>query len=337
MTIYIKKEGAKPPDEHHYIVATNGFFLHKINPLMDVVMKVQQIPNLLEEQEKAEFNFPKIKIHELYQCIAFFYATYKRFNAESIVLIYWHPKNGYLFHAPEQDVCYESIIYTRNDVFDRYRLVGSIHCHGCLIAYHSKEHEFSDHEDEIDFDGLHITIGNINSNVISISCSVMVNGKRFMLNPLDYLEGIEHFEIKKNIPQSDKIVNEPNTNKLNTFFKLARSLYWEACTGFKCWELLLPEDKNKSENFYFQYSKFQEHLYGFIRKLRSRFKKKSNKKEQIQSEILGNPFNSKIPFFFSTTNPKGIDAKLSGYPKEWYNNVYLLSLFPRLTNKLKKS
>jgi hypothetical protein len=62
-----------------------------------------------------------------------------------------------------------------------------------MSAFHSG----TDDKDEVDFDGLHITVGNMDNDLISISCSIVANGTRFTCQPSDYIDGIEldEFEI----------------------------------------------------------------------------------------------------------------------------------------------
>jgi len=69
-------------------------------------------------------------------------------------------------------------------------LIGSIHSHGNMSAFHST----IDHMDEAHFDGLHITIGDVDDQFISISASVMANGYRFMVSPTEYIDGLNLVE-----------------------------------------------------------------------------------------------------------------------------------------------
>jgi hypothetical protein len=55
-----------------------------------------------------------------------------------------------------------------------------------MSAFHSG----TDQGDEESFDGLHITFGNLNSELISISASIVSNGHRTIVSPDEYLKGI---------------------------------------------------------------------------------------------------------------------------------------------------
>jgi hypothetical protein len=62
--------------------------------------------------------------------------------------------------------------------------VGTIHSHASADAFHSE----LDDEDERHDDGLHMTVGNLDGKV-SLVCSLVVDGRRFVLKPSDVFEG----------------------------------------------------------------------------------------------------------------------------------------------------
>ena len=109
MKIHIKTKDSIDPSGHHYIIARNGNFLRKINPLMDVILQVHDIPALELQKEKSSFKFPKFNPEQVFTIAGFFFQMYKKFGGESTVLIHWSPKYGYLLDAPTQRVCRETI------------------------------------------------------------------------------------------------------------------------------------------------------------------------------------------------------------------------------------
>ncbi|NTU99147.1 hypothetical protein HGA64_04045 [Candidatus Falkowbacteria bacterium] len=227
-----------------------------------------------------------------------------------------------MFHAPEQKVAYAELEYSPHDRFDGYLLVGSIHSHGSGMAHHSTGSKFSDYDDEVTFDGMHITIGNINSRVFSVSCSIMVNGKRFMLDPCKYLGGIKEVPIKvlTAIPLSG-----------DGFVWNYTDPYWAPNSGLKNWYNLLPDLSNRPEDV-------QEGVAARMQGLSDRFsywtatgrsleddkKEKGDMKKAVQR--LGNPFDQRIPLFFSLDANDLLSVQVPR-PVEWLQNVSKLRKF----------
>jgi hypothetical protein len=330
MKFYIKNGGSEPPkDSHYYIVAKNGVFLYKRNPVLETILPVKDIPVLKFQREVLDVKYPKIPKIDVLEIISFFFRNYRRYRGESIVLIHFSSSKGYKFHAPDQRVARGILDYSPRDRFNGYLLVGSIHCHGNLIAFHSSRHEFSDHEDEVDFDGLHITVGNINSPVITISCSVMVNGKRFILNPMKYMEGISEVKVPKvEFPiygEDDKKMVESYKEEMDHDEKLYGvkvpfSLYWAPITGRKDWLKMVQEaEKNRNGGGNKMFSS-----------LLKKFKTESDTKEKKYVEYLGNPFSPWIPFFFSADLPEDQNLKKVEFPGNWAKGVRRYPLRERL-------
>lgn len=90
--------------------------------------------------------------------------------------------------------------FKENDPSDDYHYmqVCSIHSHPSFNAYHSKV----DDSDEFDWDGLHLTVGNIMKDKFEISVSLTLQGNRFNKNPLDVLVGIEQTILKNKVVYS---------------------------------------------------------------------------------------------------------------------------------------
>ena len=312
MNIHLKTKGSKvPKNDYYYIIANNGFFLHKDNDMIETIQPVETIPSLDFQMEKMEFKYPSLAREQTLNVIAFFYRAYKKFHGESIVLLHHQKNNGYLVHPPHQKVSRAALEYSADERFKNNLLVGSIHSHGRFMAYHSEGHEFSDHNDEMDFDGIHITIGNINSNIFTISCSIMVDGERYILNPLKYLKGIKEEKIVK-------VKTRPlEANQGNSQFNLSEYLdtcYWAPRSGDKYWyKLIEPENKlwNKIRN-----SKF------FIKTLGI---PKIEKKEYLK-----HPQRLDIPFFFSLDLPEGQTINDIEIPKKWLNRLKRYSIIERI-------
>lgn len=77
-----------------------------------------------------------------------------------------------------------------DDYSHQYMHVCSIHSHPDFEAYHSGV----DDSDEFIWDGLHLTIGGVMKDDFQISASLTLQGTRFMLDPLDCVEGVAKSE-----------------------------------------------------------------------------------------------------------------------------------------------
>lgn len=332
MKVYVKTSKSEPPlDTHYYIVAKNGLFLCKKNPVMETILPVDKIPFLDIQQQELNLKYHSLTKRQTLQILSFFFQAYKKFHGESIVLLHHSSKNGYLLHPPHQKVCRETIDYSPQDRFNGYLLVGSIHSHGKSMAFHSDGHEFSDYDDEVNFDGLHITVGNINSKVFTISCSVMVNGKRFFLNPLKYMRGIKEVKIVKPKPilsEDDNQVekplgpvkaSEPVTYPKTTFLDSSypsSGLYWAPLSGNRHWyKLMEPGSQmwNKLRD-----SKLGKTLFG------------TPKETKEEKKYLGHPFKPKIPFFFSLDLSKNKTINDVKVPDEWMKQLKRYPLVERV-------
>ncbi len=182
-----------PKDDIFYIVSKEGIFLKKKLGLLESITPVNQISilNNLNIVSKAKMNIPKISTIKFLKIITFFRKVYELYKGEAIVLIYYNElSKKFKLYAPTQTVSSCSLDYSINNI-PNYNLIGDIHSHGSLSAFHSGV----DSHDEKEFDGLHITLGNINNSDLSfsISSSIVINGSRFITEPGEYIQGIVQF------------------------------------------------------------------------------------------------------------------------------------------------
>ena len=188
--IYILKEGAKLPENGtYYVVAGNGTFIRKDTGLITALVKVPQISFLEEVEPWAQQRFPKIPREVIARAVDFFNKVYQKFGTEAILLLYYskNEKRFELF-CPAQTVEELGIEeYEKDFRFSNFQLVGTIHSHGWLEAFYSG----TDDDDDDGLDGLHVTLGSMDTPHFSISCSLAVNGNRFMIEPEKMIEGIQ--------------------------------------------------------------------------------------------------------------------------------------------------
>jgi hypothetical protein len=106
-----------------------------------------------------------------------------------MVLIGWDRKNKKIEIVPPktQSVTAASIKYTMEKL-PGISIIGSIHSHASMSAFHSGV----DIKDEIDFDGLHITLGKFNGkdDSFEISSQLTSGNAREDINYNDIIEGI---------------------------------------------------------------------------------------------------------------------------------------------------
>jgi len=187
--VFVNDGSEMPSDDIFYIIAKDGIFLKKKIGIVESIAPVDKISILEKIEPFAKLYINKIPINVFGKVVAFFREVYNKYKSESVILLYYNQtKKKYIIHVPEQEVSSASIDYKNEIVNYRdYNLIGTIHSHANFGAFHSSTDSF----DEKHFDGIHITIGNVNNEEVSISSSLVVNGERFKVEPEEYIEKIE--------------------------------------------------------------------------------------------------------------------------------------------------
>lgn len=182
------------------IVARDGSFqLKRIalagQVLIEAVVKIG--PGWVEEgmvdwgEPSLRLGFAeKIPQAVLQQAIAFFQTVYTRHQSEAIVLLFYAPSGPdgrkWMLMAPPQEVTGAACHYDDPGPAPAgWFLAGTIHSHGSMGAFHSG----TDDRDEDNRDGIHITVGGVNS-LPNFAVSAVIDGSRFKLELADVVEGI---------------------------------------------------------------------------------------------------------------------------------------------------
>ena len=174
-----------PEDDVCYIVAKEGVFLKKKMGIMESIAPVQNISILESVQSMARMNIKKIPGGQFARVIAFFREVYKEYYGEAIVLLFYdEERRVYKIVPPHQKVTAAACDYNKGITIEGMQMIGTIHSHASMSAFHSG----TDDKDEEHFDGLHITIGNMRDEDVSITASIVANGHRFVVQPEDYVE-----------------------------------------------------------------------------------------------------------------------------------------------------
>jgi len=177
-----------PTDDIFYIVGKEGLFIKKSLGIIDSITPIDNISVLNSVETCARINIEKIPQKMFVEMYMFFKDVYKKFQSEAILLIFYNEKtHEYKLVSPKQEVSGASMDYDRKVTIKNYTMIGDIHSHGTMSAFHSSV----DDNDEESFDGLHITLGHITSSNFSISSSIVINGSRFIVDPFDYIAGIQ--------------------------------------------------------------------------------------------------------------------------------------------------
>lgn len=177
------------PDGTCYLIAKGGVLLKKGNSVYDAIVPMNNIAFLQQIEPSVSYKLPPIGKKVFYQIWYFFREVYKESGTEVNIFLYFNTETQqYHYVVPRQEVY---AARTKSlDTADRVVgsiLVGTIHSHAHMTA-----HSDVDDTDERFFDGLHITLGQMNhKDKFDISVSMVVNSHRFIIdNPTTIIDGI---------------------------------------------------------------------------------------------------------------------------------------------------
>ncbi len=180
LPIYLKDQDFSPPDDPiYYLLTKDGLFLVKRTPFFEAVVPASGIPWLEPQAPQVNLSAPPLPAALLLEALAFFRAVYDRYKSEAVVLLAWREATRtYELAVPHQTVGGGHCDYEVKDFPPGLTRLGTIHSHAGVEAFHS----LRDWEDERFEDGLHLTIGNLDSD-LTLSCSVVVQGFRGQIPP----------------------------------------------------------------------------------------------------------------------------------------------------------
>lgn len=154
---------------------------------------------LPEIKEKAWFTLPAIPETLIEKLDTFFRAIDKLHGTEAIVLLTYKPemkgteneKDGWSILVPKQKNTSAHCKYDHSSVADDKEddemIVGTVHSHPGMSAFASH----TDHGDQADFDGIHITFGwSKNSSHTEYHIELQVSGTHFTLKPEQAFEAV---------------------------------------------------------------------------------------------------------------------------------------------------
>lgn len=197
--VYLYEEGFEPPENGtYYIVTKTGIYMHKETKVGSALVPVKGIPWLEEPTLEFRLKLPKIPARIVGQALNFFRKVFDAYKSEAYVTLLYSAKlNEYQLWCPKQEVSSGSVNYDRTDqpsyeerMANDWQMVGTIHSHCHFSAFHSG----TDEHDESSFDGIHITLGHVNRESISIAASIAINDSRETLDPENCCSGVVRVE-----------------------------------------------------------------------------------------------------------------------------------------------
>lgn len=174
-----------------YLLTGEGVFLYRVGPVFTTLTEADGLAGLGECDGRLQYKFSPMPVKLARQVVGFFRWAEKEFHSEAIVIMYFNAsENKWLIKCPKQTVGAGSANYTMTDTPEGYVRLGTWHSHGNMSAYHSS---IDSHDEEKD-DGLHLTSGNMLDSKNfkpSISCSIMMGGTRYSLEPKAVFRNID--------------------------------------------------------------------------------------------------------------------------------------------------
>lgn len=189
--VVVMKTGKEPmPGNYAFVIAENGTFLYKHTGVIEALVPFHgKIPGLKPCEASADLDVTKMPFHFFAMIWHFCRAVYNKYHSECNILLFYHVADQqWGLIVPRQTVT-DGSVNNEDGIScakDGWLKVGTIHSHANFGAFHSG----GDHEDEEYFDGIHITIGHVDTDSPSLSVSVMANGQRFFKSPQEYILGV---------------------------------------------------------------------------------------------------------------------------------------------------
>lgn len=146
-------------------------------------------------EEVAQYTMPYIPRSIVDKLDEFFRLVDAQHHTESIVILTYDPtkegSDGWGVLVPEQQNTSVHCKYDADSIVnikpDDAMIVGSVHSHPDMPAYASG----TDHDDQADFDGIHITYGwqkSVNNGTTQYHIELQMGGSSFILKPEDVFE-----------------------------------------------------------------------------------------------------------------------------------------------------
>lgn len=161
------------------------------------VVEDEDLLDFSSVRETALYNLPPIPRTIIDKLDEFFRLVDTQHGTESIVILTFDPNkndsSGWGVLVPEQTNTSVHCKYEADSIVnqkpDHVMIVGSVHSHPNMAAYASG----TDHADQADFDGIHITFGwqkSVNNGATQYHIEMQMGGSSWTLKPEDVFEGV---------------------------------------------------------------------------------------------------------------------------------------------------
>jgi len=196
-TTYTYNSPANPPEP---IITKNTKLFKVVNNFVgrSISISDDQLPdNFLSVKESCEYTMPPIPNVIIEKLDQFFRLVYSQHGTESIVILTYNMNatgpEGWGVLVPDQTNTPAHCKYDADSIAELkpedVMIVGSVHSHPEMSAYASG----TDHADQADFDGLHITYGwqkSQNNGATQYHLELQMSGQNYILKPEDVFEDI---------------------------------------------------------------------------------------------------------------------------------------------------
>jgi len=172
--------------QYAYVLDAGGWKFFKRNGVSVALVEVESVSGLPKLESAIRLTATKLPLDLVRKVTAWFRAVYVKYQSEAAgYLMYQSATGAWDFIPPAQTAGPASVSYDKAPKKEGWVIAGTIHSHASMSAFHSG----TDHADEEFFDGVHVTIGKLDS-VPEYSCSIMAQGKRVMLDPSELIDGM---------------------------------------------------------------------------------------------------------------------------------------------------
>lgn len=175
-----------PVNGPYFIALKDGYHMVKATHWGKVMVPVKEIPSLPEYKAASILWYPEQRLPQdlIAQVWGFFLQVFKDIGTEAMIYL-THKDGQYRVFVPPQRVTKVAVKADfKAEHLGDWQVVGTIHSHCDFNAYHSG----TDNHDADGMDGLHITIGNVNSYVPSVALMISVNKIKWNMKPEDIIE-----------------------------------------------------------------------------------------------------------------------------------------------------
>lgn len=194
--VYLYQDGFEPPPKEdepiYFLLARDGMYQVTRTDFYTAMTPAESLGWLDKLQPSIKLTLPqKIPAMLLATALDFFRKVYEKFQSEAICLLYWDGKDYHL-KAPRQLVVGDFKVY--HEIGPNppgMTRIGSVHSHGSFHAMPSGTDRYDEEHD----DGLHFIVGGLDW-ILTIFCSVVVNGNRFSFSPEAFFEISSPKELK---------------------------------------------------------------------------------------------------------------------------------------------